>query len=78
MMTARLIDGKKIAEELRHGVAGEVAREGVDGVGPVDDAQRDQFWSSGAVAEQFLVFFRRNPGAGAAMLRRVTRGSASA
>lgn len=44
----------------------------------MDDAQRDQFWSSGAVAEQFLVFFRRNPGAGAAMLRRVTRGSASA
>lgn len=39
----------------------------------LDDAQRDRFWASGQVAEQFLVFFKQNPGTGASLLRRVTK-----
>lgn len=44
----------------------------------MDDDQRDQFWASAAVAEQFLVFFQRNPSAGASLLRRVTKRPSSA
>lgn len=39
----------------------------------MDDQQRDRFWASGAVAEQFLVFFKQNPSAGASLLRRVVK-----
>ena len=39
----------------------------------LDDAQRDRFWASGQVAEQFLVFFKQNPGTGASLLKRVTK-----
>lgn len=39
----------------------------------LDEAQRDRFWTSGQVAEQFLVFFKQNPGTGASLFRRVTK-----
>ena len=39
----------------------------------LDEVQRDRFWASGQVAEQFLVFFKQNPGTGASLLKRVTK-----
>jgi hypothetical protein len=39
----------------------------------LDEAQRDRFWASGQVAEQFLVFFKQNPGTGSSLLKRVTK-----
>jgi len=39
----------------------------------LDEKQRDQFWASGKVAEQFLVFFKQNPGTRTSLIRRVTK-----
>ena len=39
----------------------------------LDESQRERFWASGQVAEQFLVFFKQNPGTGASLLKRVTK-----
>ncbi|MDO8732518.1 MAG: DUF697 domain-containing protein [Actinomycetota bacterium] len=39
----------------------------------MDDDARDRFWSSGAVAEQFIVFFKQNSGTGARMMQRLTK-----
>lgn len=39
----------------------------------MDDDTRDRFWSSGAVAEQFIVFFKQNSGSGARMMQRLTK-----
>jgi len=39
----------------------------------MDDDARDRFWSSGAVAEQFIVFFKQNAGPGARMMQRLTK-----
>ena len=39
----------------------------------MDDASRDRFWSSGDVAEQFIVFFKQNSGSGARMIHRLTK-----
>jgi len=39
----------------------------------LDEKQRDQFWASGKVAEQFLVFFKQNPGTRTSIIRRVTK-----
>lgn len=39
----------------------------------MDDQARDRFWSSGAVAEQFIVFFKQNSGSGSRMMQRITK-----
>ena len=39
----------------------------------MDEASRDRFWASGAVAEQFIVFFKQNSGTGTRMMRRLTK-----
>lgn len=39
----------------------------------MDDDARDRFWSSGAVAEQFIVFFKQNSGSGARMMQRLVK-----
>ena len=39
----------------------------------MDDDARDRFWTSGAVAEQFIVFFKQNSGTGTRMMQRLVK-----